>query len=49
MKVLIKNQPDPTTKITGVVPTDNLDKLLLALSAVFEREFKRQGNEIIIE
>lgn len=49
MKVQIRNQPDPSTKVTGVVPTDNLDKLLMALSAVFERDFKRVGNEIIIE
>jgi ferric-dicitrate binding protein FerR (iron transport regulator) len=49
MKVLIKNNPDPTTTVTGVVPTDSLDKLLTALSAVFELDFKRQGNEIVIE
>jgi ferric-dicitrate binding protein FerR (iron transport regulator) len=49
MKVLIKKNPDPATKVTGVVPTDNLEKLLTALSAVFELNFKRKGNEIVIE
>jgi len=49
LKVVIKNNPDTTTKITGVVPTDNLDKLLAALSAVFDLKFKRQGAEVVIE
>jgi transmembrane sensor len=49
MKVMIKKEPNATTKVTGVVPTDNLDRLLTALSAVFELEFKRKGNQIVIE
>ncbi|RAV98215.1 FecR family protein [Pseudochryseolinea flava] len=49
LKVVVKKDPDPAVKVTGVVPTDDLDKLLIALSTVFNMEFKRQGNEVIIE
>lgn len=49
LKVVIKRDPDPRIEVSGVVPTDNLETLLKALSAVFDRQFTKQGNEVLIE
>lgn len=49
LKVVIRNNPDPDIEVTGVVPTDNLDTLLKALSAAFNLTFKQEGKEILIE
>jgi ferric-dicitrate binding protein FerR (iron transport regulator) len=49
LKVVIKKNPDPNIEVTGVVPTDNLDTLLKALSAAFNLTFKQEGKEVLIE
>jgi transmembrane sensor len=49
LEVVIKNQPAADVEISGVVPTDNLDALLGALSAVFDRKFTRRRDHILIE
>jgi ferric-dicitrate binding protein FerR (iron transport regulator) len=49
LEVVIKNPPDAAIEVTGVVPTDDLDILLKALSTVFERQFSRQVDHVLIE
>jgi len=49
LSVVIKETTDTEIKITGIVPTDNLDTLLTALSAAFDLKFKREGKGILIE
>lgn len=49
LKVVIRKNPAPGTEVTGVVPTDNLDTLLKALSAAFDLTFKLEGKEVLIE
>jgi ferric-dicitrate binding protein FerR (iron transport regulator) len=49
LEVEIKNQPKADVEITGVVPTDNLDALLSALSTVYDRKFTRRRDRILIE
>jgi ferric-dicitrate binding protein FerR (iron transport regulator) len=36
-------------KITGIIPTSNLDTLLEALSLSLDLRFTRQGNQILIQ
>jgi transmembrane sensor len=49
LEVEIKNQPLADVEITGVVPTNNLETLLSALSTVFDRKFTRRRDRILIE
>jgi transmembrane sensor len=49
LKVVIRNNPAPDIEVTGVVPTDNIDTLLKALSAAFNLTFKLEGKEVLIE
>ncbi|MCD9018917.1 FecR domain-containing protein [Parachryseolinea silvisoli] len=49
LQVEIKNQPLADVEITGVVPTNNLETLLSALSTVFDRKFIRRRDRILIE
>jgi transmembrane sensor len=49
LDVVIKNPPDAAIEVTGVVPTGDLDILLKALSTVFERQFIRHVDHVLIE
>lgn len=49
LEVEIKNQPVADVQITGVVPTNNLESLLSALSTAFDRKFTRRRDRILIE
>jgi transmembrane sensor len=49
LEVEIINHPKADVEITGVVPTNNLDTLLSALSTVFDRKFTRRRDRILIE
>lgn len=47
--VVIKNHIVTRRQVSGVVPVDNLDTLLKALSTAFERSFVHRNHQIIIE
>ena len=49
LEVDINNQPLADVEITGVVPTNNLETLLSALSTVYDRKFTRRRDRILIE
>lgn len=49
LPVEIKNNADSLRAISGVVPTDNLQILLKALSTAFQREFVLREDSIIVK
>jgi transmembrane sensor len=49
LQVIIKNTENTGALVDGVVPTDNLDNLLKALSTAFEVKITRNKNQILIE